>query len=263
MDLGIRDKVAIVAASSKGIGLATARSLAAEGVKLSMCARDRATLEQAVADVRSSTGAEVIAVPTDVSQPEQVEALVKATVDHFGTVHILVNNAGGPALGPFTSKSDDDWLAAFELNFLSTVRLARACLPYMHWQRWGRIISLMSTSVKQPIDGLLLSNAVRAGVAGLSKTLANEVATEGITVNLVLPGRIETDRLRSSTRTRANAEGKPFEELYEAGTREVPMKRYGRPEEVGDVITFLASERASYVTGTAIQVDGGLVRSTV
>lgn len=260
MDLGLKGKAAIVAAASKGIGRACARGLAAEGARVAICARSADELRKTGEAIRAETGAEVLPIPADVRKPEDVRGLVQRTVEAFGGVDILVTNAGGPPPGLFDQFTDADFQAAFELNLLSTVRMIREVLPHMRRRRWGRIVNIQSTSIKQPIDGLLLSNAIRPGVQGLTRSLLNEVSRDGITVNTVCPGRILTDRSRSFLERRANAAGVPFEEFLKQDMASIPIGRIGQPDEIAHVVVFLASERASYVTGVALAVDGGLVR---
>jgi len=260
MDLGLKDKVAVVGGASKGIGKATALGFAREGAKVVVCARDPDLLQGTAEEIRRETGAQVLAVPGDLSQAEATERLIDETVDHFNTVHVLVANTGGPPLGGFRKMADADWEKAFALNFLSTVRLIRKALPHMEKQQWGRIISVMSMSVKEPIDGLILSNGVRPAVVGMAKTLSREVGRHNITINTVLPGRILTDRLKSGIAARAQAAGKSFEQALADSSADVPLGRVGDPQEMANVIVFLASEAASYVNGVSIQVDGGLVR---
>jgi 3-oxoacyl-[acyl-carrier protein] reductase len=262
MDLGLQDKVAIVMAASKGLGRACASALAAEGVRVTIGARGAQALEETAQEIQRATGSRVLAVPTDVTRAGDVEAIVAATVREFGRIDILVNNAGGPPAGKFESFGDAQWQAAFELNLLSTVRLVRLVVPYMRKTGSGRIITIVSTSVKQPIDGLLLSNAIRSGVVGLAKTLSVELAPDNITVNNVCPGRILTDRLRQIYHISERVQqGVSEEAALKEVARDVPMGRVGQPEELGAFVAFLASQQAAYVTGTTIQVDGGLVRS--
>lgn len=260
MDLGLRGKVALVAASSKGMGKATAMGLAAEGARVAMCARGGDDLRKAADVVRTLTGAEAFAVPADVTKAEDVRTLVQKTVQAFGAIHILVNNAGGPPAGKFDEMDDAKWQAAFELNLLSTIRLIREVLPHMRKAGGGRIINIQSSSVKQPIENLILSNAIRPGVVGLSKTLASELARDKITINTVCPGRILTDRFRSLAGVRAQRGGKTVEAVLAEQAAEVPLGYLGQPEDVANMIVYLASEQARYVTGATIQVDGGLVR---
>ncbi len=261
MDLGLKGKAAIVCGASRGIGKAIATGLAAEGARVALCARTAEVLEKTAAEIRQATGAEVLAVRADLTKPADVTALVEATVERFGGVQILVNNAGGPPGGLFTDLTDDKWQAAFELNFLSVVRCIRLSVPHMKRAGGGRIINLESSSVKQPVENLILSNALRSGVMGLAKTLADELAPYNITVNNVLPGRIQTDRFVEVAGLRVKRLGLPPEKAVEVAVADIPLGRLGRPEEVAHVVVFLASERAAYLTGVSIQVDGGLVRS--
>ncbi len=260
MELGIQGKVALVAAASKGLGKAAAWALAREGAQVVIAARGEAALRQAAAEIADDTGARVVAVPADMSVAADIEALFRAACDAFGRVDILVNNAGGPRPGVFTDMSDDDWLQAVELNLLSAVRLTRLALPGMRARRWGRIINITSLSVKQPIPNLILSNAVRAGVVAMAKTLADQVAAEGITVNNVCPGYMLTDRVRQLSQAQAEAEGRPMEEVLRRSLADIPAGRIGQPEELAALIAFLASEPAAYLTGATIQVDGGRYR---
>ena len=262
MDLGLQDKVAIVMAASKGLGRACASALAAEGARVTIGARGAQALEETAQEIQRASGSRVLAVPTDVTKAEDVEAIVAATVGEFGRIDILVNNAGGPPAGNFASFGDAQWQAAFELNLLSTVRLVRLVVPHMRKTGSGRIITIVSTSVKQPIDGLLLSNAIRSGVVGLAKTLSVELAPDNITVNNVCPGRILTDRFRHIYHIAERVQqGVSEEAALKEVARDVPMGRIGKPEELGAFVAFLASQQAAYITGTTIQVDGGLVRS--
>lgn len=261
MDLGLRGKGAVVAGGSQGIGRACARALAAEGARVAICARTEDALRQAAEAIGAETGSQVLAVPADVRRPEDVRALVATAAEAFGGVHVLVANAGGPPPGLFADAADADWLAAFELSFLSTVRLVREVLPHMRRQRWGRIVNIQSTSVRQPIEGLVLSNGVRPGVAGLARSLVLEVSRDGITVNTVCPGRILTDRARGYLESRARSAGVPVDEYARRDLAAIPLGRMGEPDEIAQVVAFLASERAAYVTGVTLAVDGGLVRA--
>jgi 3-oxoacyl-[acyl-carrier protein] reductase len=255
MDLGLKGRVALVTAASKGMGRACAVALGAEGARVAMCARTEADLRAAADEVRK-TGAEVLAVPADVTRAADVQALVGRVTETFGGVDILVANAGGPPRGFFEDLDDAQWQGAFELSLLSTVRLIRAVVPSMRARRWGRILTIQSVSVKQPLPDLVLSNAVRPGVAGLMKTLASQLGKDNITVNTVCPGRIMTDRFLGGIKVH----GLSREEYLARQSADVPLGRIGTPEEFASVVAFLASERAAYVTGVAIQVDGGLVR---
>ena len=260
MDLGLRGKVALVPASSSGLGRAVALVLAAEGARLAICSRDAAAIEE-VADEARQSGAEVLATTADVSRASEIELLVQATVERFGGIDVLVTNAGGPPAGTFERFSDDDWQAAFELTLMSVVRLIRASLPSMRARGGGAIVCMTSSSIKQPIPNLLLSNVMRAGVAGLSKTLADEVADDHIRVNTIVPGRIATPRVEHLDRVNAERAGVEVATIAQREAARIPMRRYGSPEEFADAVAFLASERAAYITGATLQVDGGMIRS--
>jgi len=260
MDLGLKEKVALVTAASKGLGKAAALELAREGARVAICARTESPLRAAADEIEKATGGKVLPVVADVSNADDIEKLVQATVDHLGRLDILVTNAGGPPAGYFFDLNDDVWQAAFELTLMSTVRLCRAAVPYMQKNGWGRVVNITSVSVKQPIDNLLLSNAFRAGVVGLSKTLSNQFAGDGITVNSVCPGYTRTDRVTQLNAARARELGIDEKKVERQVTADIPMGRMGQPEELAALIVFLASERAGYITGTTIQVDGGYVK---
>lgn len=261
MDMGLKGCVALVTASSQGIGRAIALGLAREGANLVMCARRADVLQTAADDIARETGAEVLALAWDVREIEAAQVLVSSAVKRFGRLDILVNNAGGPPSGQFTEHSDEAWQKTFEVNLLSAVRLIREALPHLQASGRGRIINLTSSSVKQPIDGLILSNSIRAGVIGLAKTLSTELAPHGITVNNIAPGRIDTARIQDLDRERAAALNITEDEARRASISQIPMGRYGSPEEVANLAVFLASDKASYITGTTIQVDGGVIKS--
>lgn len=261
MDLGLKGKVALVAASSRGLGRAIAEELAAEGADLVICARGEEALRAAADAIRERTAVEVLAVPTDLSDGAAVDALLSAALDAHGRVDVLVTNSGGPPAGTFESFSMEDWRAAIRLLLESALRLARGVLPGMKERGWGRIVNVTSIAVKQPVDGLILSNSVRAAVTGFARTLANEVASEGITVNNVLPGYTLTDRVEELARRTAEREGIGEAEALERWEREIPAGRLGQPRELAALVAFLASERAAYITGSSTAVDGGWVRS--
>ena len=261
MDLGLKNKVAVVAAASQGLGRAIAEELAREGARVAICARTPAALEATAEEIRRATGAEVLGVTADVTRAEEVERFVAAAVERWGAVHIAVANAGGPPAKEFAAITLEDWERAVALNLMSSVYLARAVLPRMRAQKWGRLLFLTSASVKQPIDGLLLSNSVRSAVAGLAKSLANEYARDNVLVNVLCPGFIGTERLEELAATLAAQKGVSPDEIRRGWAAQIPMGRIGEPKELAALAAFLASERASYITGTAIAVDGGRTRS--
>ncbi|HKT46006.1 MAG TPA: SDR family oxidoreductase [Candidatus Acidoferrales bacterium] len=261
MDLGLSGRVAIVAAASKGLGKAVARSLAREGASVAICARDAEILARTAAEIQRESGREVLHQSVDVTQPQAVSRFVAAVEQRFGRIDICVTNSGGPPSKPFRETSPDEWKAAAEQLLFSTVHFSREVLPRMQTNGWGRLITITSSAVKQPVDGLLLSNSLRSAVAGLAKTLATEYAPFGITVNNVCPGYTRTDRLDGLARTiSARSGGKP-EDVFANWEKQIPAARLGTPEEFAAVVTFLASEPASYVNGVSIAVDGGMVRS--
>jgi len=260
MDLGLRGKTALVAAASRGLGRAVAYELAAEGARVMMCARGSEALERARAELAEETGSDVRAVAADLSDLEQIARVVRETMDAFGRVDILVTNAGGPPAGPFDAHGWDAWERAVNLTLRSAVELTRAVLPGMRERKWGRIINITSIAVKQPVDNLILSNSVRSAVTGLARTLANEVATAGITVNNILPGYTRTERVEELADANAKKEGVSRQDVLARFEREIPMKRLGEAKEFAALAAFLASERASYITGQSIPVDGGWIR---
>ncbi|MGA2270080.1 MAG: SDR family oxidoreductase [Bryobacteraceae bacterium] len=260
MDLGLKDRVAIVAASSQGLGKAVALGLAREGAKLALCARTESTLNATAEEIRRETGAEVMARALDVTVHEHVRQFVAGTVEKFGRLDICVANAGGPPSKTFAETTGEDWQAAARLNLMSTVYLAMETLPVMQQRRWGRFISITSVAVKQPVDGLILSNAVRAAVSGLIKTLSSEYGPSNVLVNNVCPGYTATARLIELARALAAKQGVEPKEIEDRWARQSPLGRIGRPEEFANLVVFLASERASYITGASIAVDGGIVK---
>jgi 3-oxoacyl-[acyl-carrier protein] reductase len=261
VDLGLRGKIALVAASSKGLGRAVAEELAAEGANLVMYARGKETLDQTADAIRQKTGVKVVAVPADVSDPKDAARVVKAAFEEFGRVDILVNNSGGPPSGPFESLTSEMWDSASRLLLKSAVELTRAVLPGMKERRWGRILNVTSIAAKQPVEGLMLSNSLRAAVIGFARTLANEVAPFGVTVNNLLPGYTRTDRVQELARAVASNAGVANADPVSKWEKEIPMGRLGEPREFAALAAFLASERASYITGSSIAVDGGWIRS--
>ena len=260
MDLGLRNRVAIVAASSQGLGKAVALGLAREGAKLALCARGEETLVAAADEIHALTGADVLTRALDVTKYHQVKAFVEETVAEYGRLDICVANAGGPPAKSFEETTPADWQHASELNFLSTVYFAKETLPWMQKDRWGRFIAITSVTVKQPIEGLILSNAVRSGVSGLIKSLANEYGPFNILVNNVCPGYTATARLLELERAMARKQAVTPEEIENRWAQQTPLRRLGQPEELANLVVFLASERASYINGASIAVDGGLVK---
>lgn len=260
MDMGIKNRVALVAASSRGLGKAIALRLSREGAKVSICARGKETLFKTRDEIISETGGEVKAIAADVTDRNQVRQMVRQVVDEFSTVDILVCNAGGPPAGLVEDFTVDDYRQALELNLLSTVNLCYETMPLMKKQKWGRIITMTSISAKQPLKTLILSNTARAGVLGFSKSLSEQLAPHGITVNSVCPGYTRTERVEELARAFAEKEKGSEEDFYRGVEENIPLGRLGRPEEIADVVAFLASERASYITGVSLQVDGGWVK---
>src|ERR1700758_2276959 len=257
MDTGLKNRVAIIAASSQGIGRATAEAFAAEGCRVAMCARNKETLQAAAEHIKKQYSADVFTEMLNVTDPTAVHRFVEAVARKFGTVDICVTNAGGPPAKGFLAASIEDWHRAVELNFLSTVYFAREVIPHMQRKRWGRIITITSITTKQPVADLVLSNAVRAAVVGLVKSLANQFGKDGILVNNVGPGFTATDRLKELAKARSSASGKSEKEIFDGWAVDSPLKRIGEPREVADTILWLASERASFVPGQTILADGG------
>jgi 3-oxoacyl-[acyl-carrier protein] reductase len=257
METGLRNRVAIVAASSQGIGRATAEGLAREGCRLAMCARNADALNNAAEQIKKQYSVEVLALPVNVTDPNAVHEFVAQVAAKFGGVDICVTNAGGPPAKGFLATSLDDWRKAVDANFLSTVYFAREVIPHMQRKHWGRIITITSITTKQPVPDLVLSNAVRAAVVGLVKSLANEFGKDGILVNNIGPGYTATDRLKELAKARSAAQGKPEKDFFDAWAADSALHRVGEPREVADTIVWLASERASYITGQTVLVDGG------
>ena len=256
MDLGLTGKRAIVMAASRGLGYASALGLAREGCDLIVCSRDQARIDAAAEAIRRDTGARVRAVTADVSRPAEAARLVELAVAEYGGLEIVVHNAGGPPPGPTVSMTDDQWHQAFEQNLLSFARIVRAAVPEMTKAGYGRVIAIASSSLKQPIPNMALSNALRAGVWGLAKTLSREVAAQGILVNVIAPGRIDTERIDELDRLNAERTGRSFDEVRQASVAGIPLGRLGRPEELANLVVFLASGAATYIAGQAIMVDG-------
>lgn len=259
MDLGIEGRVAVVLAASRGIGRGCAEVLAEEGVRLAICARSAGPLDAAARELSERT--EVFARRCNVTDRKEAEEFLEAVRRRFGAVDILVNNCGGPAPGTLdTTREEEKWFQAFERSLYQVVRWTQAVAPEMIRRRWGRIVNIVSTSVRQPIDGLLLSNSIRPGVLGFTKSVSRELAPYNVLINCVLPGPILSDRTRELARERSRVEGIPVEEVLRRKASEIPAGRLGDPREIGEAVAFLSSERSSYITGQALAVDGGLLR---
>lgn len=262
MELGLKGRTVLVTASSKGIGKAIAEAFLSEGSRVAICARDKQALIETSAELRQKYGYEPVWCVCDLNNPDDIDNCIKILKKEIGSVEILINNCGGPATGFFRELKDTDWQKGFEQVLLSNVRMCNKILPDMLLQEWGRIINITSISVKQPIENLMLSNALRSGLTGFAKTLSNEVAKFNITVNNVAPGYTLTNRLYDLAISKAKLQGISHEEVLADMAKEIPMKRLARPEEIAAAVLFLASEQASYITGTTIQVDGGWIKST-
>lgn len=257
MDLGIKNKTALVTASSQGLGKAAAFSLAKEGVNLAICSRSEKAINDTAKEISKATGVKVFPIAADVSKGEDIDRIVDAAKKEYGTIHILVNNAGGPPTGKITAITDDEWKNGVNLTLMSMIRLTRAVLPMMEQQHWGRVVTIVSITAKQPVDELLISSTLRPGILGLSKVLANQYGKYGITVNTICPGYVLTQRQEELSRSRSAEKNMTMDEYLAENAKNIPIGRLGRPEEIGDVIAFLASERASYINGANLLVDGG------
>lgn len=261
MDLGLKDKTVLITASSKGIGKAAAEGFAAEGCRVAICSRNKQSLMETAKEFRAKFQIEPFWGVCDINNLKDIENFYDAVSKQFGKVDVLVNNCGGPIPGLFSDLSEEDWSNAFTQVLMSVVRLSHLVLPEMIKQEWGRIINITSVSVKQPVHNLMLSNSLRAGVTGFAKSLSNEVGSKNITVNNVAPGYTLTNRLYELAVNRAKLSGKSHEEILSDMSKDIPMSRLGGPEEIASLIVFLASNKASYITGTTIQVDGGSTKS--
>ena len=261
MDLGLKGKIALVCAASQGLGFAVADELAAEGSSLVICSRNQENLDKAAASISEKHGTKVLTVIGDLSVTSDVERIVNAGLERFGQIDILVTNSGGPPAGSFDSLTNESWDAATRILLTSVVNLTRLVLPGMKERGWGRILNITSIASKQPVDNLMLSNSLRAAVTGFAKTLANEVAADGVTVNNILPGYTRTDRLVELFDFNAKKEGITTDQVIARWESEIPMRRLAEPREFGALAAFLVSERASYITGSSIAVDGGWIKS--
>lgn len=259
MDLGLKGKVALVAASSKGLGYGVAKALAADGVKVSLCSRTEADVVAAAKTLEADYGAETLATACDVKKPADIQAWVNKTVEAWGAIDCLLVNAGGPPAKVFKEISDEEWQSAFELTLMSSVRMIRATLPHM--TNGGSILTVTSSSIKEPIPRLGLSTVMRSGVMGLVKTLADELADDGIRINNLIPGRIDTDRVAQLDQNTSNKLGISIAEVQERSRAKIPMGRYGNIDDFGSAGAFLLSPAASYITGATLRVDGGAMRS--
>jgi len=260
MDLGLKGRVAIVTGSSSGIGKAIALGLAQEGTKVSICARNEEQLKETAKEIASSAKVEVLALQTDLTRREDIKKLVNETLRKFGRLDILVNNTGGPPPSIFLETSEEDWRRGVDLLLMSAIHTCREVIPPMRERRWGRIINMASFAAKQPADQLVISNSIRVGILGLSKTLANELAGDGILVNAVCPGWTLTKRVEELAKAQAKASGKSYGDIVRGWESGIPLKRLAQPEEIANLVVFLTSEKASYITGAVIQVDGGFIK---
>jgi len=260
MNLGLENRVAIVTGSSRGIGKAIALGLSQEGARVMICARSKDELMTAAKEIQSQTNNEIFPITADLTNQKDIDKLVAETSGHFGRIDILVNNTGGPPQTTFMQASDQHWRDAYGNLLMSVVHTCRAVIPHMQKAMWGRIINMTSFVVKQPSERLVLSNAVRAAILGLSKTLSNELASDGILVNAVCPGWTLTRRVEELAKNRAEAEGRTPHEIVGSWESQIPLRRLAQPSEIADLVVFLASERASYITGAVIQVDGGVIK---
>ena len=263
MELGLTDRVAIIGGGSKGLGRACAFSLAREGANLAICSRGAEDLEATAQEIRSATGVQVLSVPGDLSRLADIQNLFQRTADHFGRLDIVVSNSGGPPEGRAVDTSEETWERAIQMALTFFIRMGREAVPFLKKQSWGRIVNILASTVYQPIDNLVTSGVTRMGAVAYAKSLADEVGRDNILVNNVAPGFLMTDRMMQLFETRAQETGDAVDGLLKARSSTIPLGRFGRPEELADLVTFLASEKNSYITGTTILVDGGVVRSVL
>jgi len=260
MDLGLRERVAIVTGSSQGIGKAIALGLSQEGAKVTICARNEKQLNKTTKEIESATGVKVYAAQADLTKEDDIRRLVAKTSKRFGRIDVLINNTGGPPSTTFQETSMEHWREAVNLLLMSVVTACTEVIPHMQKRRWGRIINMTSIAAKQPAERLVLSNTLRAGILGLTKTLSNELAEDGILVNAVCPGWTLTKRVEELAKTQAKTTGKIYKEIVKGWESQIPLRRLAQPKEIADLVVFLASERASYITGAVFQVDGGVTK---
>ena len=263
MDLGLQGRVAVIGGASKGLGKACALSLAQEGAGVAICSRSEADLAAAADEIRSLTGADVLTVPGDLSRLEDIQGLISRAADHFGRLDVVVCNSGGPPEGRAVDTAEDTWDRAIQMALTFFIRMGRESVPHLRRQGWGRIVNILASTVYQPIDNLVTSGVTRLGAVAFAKSLSDEVGRDNILVNNVAPGFLLTDRMVGLFETRARETGGSTEDLLQARASAIPLGRFGRPEELADLVTFLCSEKNSYVTGTTILVDGGVVRSVL
>lgn len=263
MDLGLSNRVAIVTGSSRGIGRAIAHGLSREGAKVTICARDEERLLQTASEIKSLTGTDVLPLRTDLRNREDIRSMVKTTFKKLGRIDILVNNTGGPPPMLFHQTSEEVWDEAVNSILMSTIHCCREVIPYMRQHKWGRIINMTSFAAKQPAERLILSNTLRVGILGLTKTLSNELAEHRILVNTVCPGWTLTRRVEELAKSTAENTGKTYQKVIAEWASSIPLNRLAKPEEIANLIVFLSSERASYMTGAVIQVDGGFIKSMI
>ena len=263
MDLGLTGRVAIIGGGSKGLGRACADSLAAEGAKLAICSRNVEELEAAASEIRAATGTEVLAVPADLSKLEDIQRLIQSAVDRFGRLDIVVANSGGPPSGRAADTDEETWSRSIDMALSFFIRMGREATPHMRQQKWGRVVNILASTVYQPIDNLATSGVTRMGAVAYAKSLADEVGRDNVLVNNVAPGFLMTERMRHIFETRSEETGQDIDTVLEAGSSRIPVGRFGRPEELGDFVAFLCSDKNTYVTGTTILVDGGVVRSVM
>ena len=263
MDLGLQGRVAIVGGASRGLGRACAMGLAQEGARVAISSRRAEPLQATAQEIHSATGVEVLAVPGDLSCLADIQNLIQRAVDHFGRLDIVISNSGGPPEGRAVDTSEDNWERAIQMALQFFIRMGREAIPHLRQQAWGRIINVLASTVYQPIDNLATSGVTRLGAVAFAKSLADEVGRDNILVNNVAPGFLLTDRMLELFKTRARETDADLDTVLQARASTIPLGRFGQPEELANLVTFLASEKNSYITGTTILVDGGVVRSVI